>query len=52
MTYMQKYNHNIISTMVVRLPYKFENPLNMSIYMENKKEANAHPTDVNIAPGS
>ena len=41
-----------MSTIVVKLPYKFENPLKISIYIEIKNEAPAHPTDVNTAPGN
>ena len=52
MTYMQKYSHNIIITIVVKLPYIFENPLKMSMYTEKIKDARVHPNAVNIAPGN
>ena len=50
--YMQKYSHSMIITIVVRLPYIFENPLKISIYMEKIKDANVQPNAVKIAPGS
>ena len=52
MQYMQKYIHNMISTMVVRLPYILENPVNTSTYTENTQEIAIHPMAANTAPGS
>ena len=42
----------MIMTMVVRLPYMFENPLKISIYTEKIKDAKVQPNAVNIAPGN
>ena len=50
--YIQKYIHSMIKTMVVRLPYILENPLNTSRYIENTQDMTIQPTAANMAPGS
>ena len=52
MTYIQKYSHSMIITIVVRLPYILEKPLKISMYTENIKDASVHPNAVKIAPGN
>ena len=45
--YIQKYIHSIMSTIVVRLPYILENPVNTSTYTENIQEIAIHTIAVN-----